>query len=74
MGLRTYCDPVKAMQPERIMIEVPGAPDEVSSVGTVAVTQGDTRKGYMVLGSVPAKCEEERSSGMSDESDRSIWM
>ncbi|KAJ3750345.1 hypothetical protein DFH05DRAFT_1518492 [Lentinula detonsa] len=43
---------VKAMQPERITIEVPEALDEVPSVGTVAVTQGGTRKGYTVLGSV----------------------
>ncbi|KAJ3740097.1 hypothetical protein DFH05DRAFT_1559863 [Lentinula detonsa] len=33
-------------------IEVPEASDEVPSVGTVAVTQGGTRKGYTVLGSV----------------------
>ncbi|KAJ3791774.1 hypothetical protein GGU11DRAFT_761320, partial [Lentinula aff. detonsa] len=37
----------KAVQPERITIEVP---DEVPSVGKVAVTQGGTRKGYTVLG------------------------
>ncbi|KAJ3736025.1 hypothetical protein DFJ43DRAFT_1221229 [Lentinula guzmanii] len=43
---------VKAVQPERITIEVPEAPDEVPSVGTVAVTQGCTRKGYTVLGSM----------------------
>ncbi|KAJ3743236.1 hypothetical protein DFH05DRAFT_1461369 [Lentinula detonsa] len=43
---------VKAVQPERIMIEVPEAPDKVPSVGTVAVTQGCTRKGYTVLGSM----------------------
>ncbi|KAJ3742613.1 hypothetical protein DFH05DRAFT_1558582 [Lentinula detonsa] len=33
-------------------IEVPEASDKVPSVGTVAVTQGGTRKGYTVLGSV----------------------
>ncbi|KAJ3737467.1 hypothetical protein DFJ43DRAFT_1162665 [Lentinula guzmanii] len=44
--------PVKAVQPERITIEVPEASDEVLSVGTVAVTQGCTRKGYTVLGSM----------------------
>ncbi|KAJ3742221.1 hypothetical protein DFH05DRAFT_1559026 [Lentinula detonsa] len=33
-------------------IEVPEASDEVPSVGTVAVTQGGTRKGYTVLGSM----------------------
>ncbi|KAJ3982333.1 hypothetical protein F5890DRAFT_1587560 [Lentinula detonsa] len=43
---------VKAVQPERITIEVPEAPDNVPSVGTVAVTQGCTRKGYTVLGSM----------------------
>ncbi|KAJ3717600.1 hypothetical protein DFJ43DRAFT_794991 [Lentinula guzmanii] len=43
---------VKAVQPERITIEVPEAPDEVPSVGMVAVTQGCTRKGYTVLGSM----------------------
>ncbi|KAJ3791480.1 hypothetical protein GGU11DRAFT_812728 [Lentinula aff. detonsa] len=43
---------VKAVQPERITIEVPEAPDEVPSVGMVAVTQGGTRKGYTVLGSM----------------------
>ncbi|KAJ3978292.1 hypothetical protein F5890DRAFT_1589615 [Lentinula detonsa] len=43
---------VKAVQLERITIQVPEAPDEVPSVGTVAVTQGGTRKGYTVLGSV----------------------
>ncbi|KAJ3717257.1 hypothetical protein DFJ43DRAFT_1227549 [Lentinula guzmanii] len=43
---------VKAVQPERITIEVPEAPDGVPSVGTVAVTQGGTRKGYTVLGSM----------------------
>ncbi|KAJ3732020.1 hypothetical protein DFJ43DRAFT_1039494, partial [Lentinula guzmanii] len=43
---------VKAVQPERITIKVPEAPDEVPSVGTVAVTQGGTRKGYTVLGSM----------------------
>ncbi|KAJ3978387.1 hypothetical protein F5890DRAFT_1569643 [Lentinula detonsa] len=42
----------KAVQPERITIEVPEAPDEVPSVGTVAVTQECTRKGYTVLGSM----------------------
>ncbi|KAJ3780361.1 hypothetical protein GGU10DRAFT_380745 [Lentinula aff. detonsa] len=43
---------VKAVQPERITIEVPEAPDEVPSVGTVAVTQGCTQKGLTVLGSM----------------------
>ncbi|KAJ3727991.1 hypothetical protein DFJ43DRAFT_1140039 [Lentinula guzmanii] len=43
---------VKAVQPERITIKVPEASDEVPSVGTVAVTQGCTRKGYTVLGSM----------------------
>ncbi|KAJ3780068.1 hypothetical protein GGU10DRAFT_337479 [Lentinula aff. detonsa] len=42
---------VKAVQPERIMIEVPKAPDKVLSVGIVAVTQVCTRKGYTLLGS-----------------------
>ncbi|KAJ3783956.1 hypothetical protein GGU10DRAFT_334343 [Lentinula aff. detonsa] len=43
---------VKAMQPERITIKVPEAPDGVPSMGMVAVTQGGTRKGYTVLGSM----------------------
>ncbi|KAJ3780560.1 hypothetical protein GGU10DRAFT_380473 [Lentinula aff. detonsa] len=47
-----YGSGVKAVQLERITIEVPEAPDEVPSVGTVAVTQGCTRKGYTVLGSM----------------------
>ncbi|KAJ3710253.1 hypothetical protein DFJ43DRAFT_1142757 [Lentinula guzmanii] len=42
---------LRAVQPERITIEVPEAPDKVPSVGMVAVTQGGTRKGYTVLGS-----------------------
>ncbi|KAJ3980312.1 hypothetical protein F5890DRAFT_1477829 [Lentinula detonsa] len=46
------CGTVKAVQPERITIEVPEAPDEVPGVGMVAVTQGGTRKGYTVLGSM----------------------
>ncbi|KAJ3792006.1 hypothetical protein GGU11DRAFT_812620 [Lentinula aff. detonsa] len=47
-----YLRTVKAVQPERITIEVPEASDEVPSVGTVTVTQGCTRKGYTVLGSM----------------------
>ncbi|KAJ3715272.1 hypothetical protein DFJ43DRAFT_1227840 [Lentinula guzmanii] len=49
--LATHCS-ILAVQPERITIEVPEAPDEVPSVGTVAVTQGCTRKSYTVLGSM----------------------